>query len=1094
MRRLILIPLILALPVTLGAQGHEGYYRHPTIHGNTIVFVAEGDLWRTDLDGGLARRLTTHLEEETHPAIGPEGRRIAFSASYEGPSEIYVMPIDGGLPVRLTYAGEEARVVGWTPGGEILYATRKYSTLPNYQLVRLDPESGRRTPVPLAQAADGSYDRPAGTLFFTRFSKQWSHTKRYRGGTAQDIWKFAAGAGEADPLTPDNPGTSRTPMYWNGRVYFVSDRDGTLNLWSMDPDGGDLRQHTFHDGWDVLDPAQQDGRIVYRMGANIRIYDIRSHRDRPVPVRLASDLDQMRVKWVDEPLEYLSAAHIAPAGDRLVLTARGEVFVAPVERGRFVHATRRPDVRYREARFMPDGESLLLMSDESGEVEWWTLPANGLGGPEQLTRNGEALRLDGAPSPDGRWLASYDHDQELWLYNLRNGEARQIDFSAQWGFDGPTWSPDSRWVAYAKPANNRFLQIHLYRAEDGTRATITTDRFDSWSPAWGPDGKWIYFLSDRHFESLVRSPWGSRQPEPFFDRQTRLYMIALQKGLRSPFAPEDELQVTDDDRDEGKEGPEEARGEPPHVVIDLDGIERRLHRVPVEPGNYSSLTTNGRRLFWVSRETSLERTEHLLALKIESDEPEPEKLVEDIRYYELSGDGSKLLVRKGDDLYVIGADAGGDAKLDEAKVDLSGWRFPMDPNEEWRQLFVDSWRLERDYFYDPNMHGVDWEGMLEKYLPLVDRVTNRSELADLQGQMASELSALHTYVYGGDHREDDADVAPASLGASLSRDESAGGYRVDHLYRADPDYPDELSPLARPAVQVEEGDVIEAINGVATLSVVDPGALLRDQAGEQVRLRVRSPQEAASRDVVVTAISAAEERDLRYDEWEYTRRLAVDSLSGGDIGYVHLRAMGARNMAEWHRHFYPVFDRKGLIIDVRHNGGGNIDSWILARLLRTAWFYWQPRVGDPYWNMQYAFRGHMVVLIDEWTASDGEAFAEGFRRLGLGELIGTRTWGGEIWLTSSNRLADRGIVTASEFGVYGPEREWLIEGHGVEPDIVVDNLPHATFGGDDAQLSAALEHLERLIAEDPRPVPPAPPYPDKSFQRTTRAGADEDGS
>jgi tricorn protease len=417
-------------------------------------------------------------------------------------------------------------------------------------------------------------------------------------------------------------------------------------------------------------------------------------------------------------------------------------------------------------------------------------------------------------------------------------------------------------------------------------------------------------------------------------------------------------------------------------------------------------------------------------------------------------------------------------------------------------MFVEAWRLERDYFYDRNMHGVDWKAMRDKYLPLVARVTDRGELSNLVAQMVSELSALHTFVFGGDVRQAPDQIGTASLGAVLKRDEAAGGLRVAHVYRADPDRPDRLSPLARPGVDVADGDLIESINGVAALSAPDPAALVRNQAGRQVLVHVRPGKEkkgaeekkdvdekkgaddkrGGGRDVIVVPISADQDSELRYDEWEYARRQRVEKAGEAKIGYVHLRAMGGGNMAEWEREFYPVFDRAGLIIDVRHNRGGNIDSWILEKLMRRAWFYWQPRVGTPYWNMQYAFRGHMVVLCDEETASDGEAFSEGFRRLGLGKLIGTRTWGGEIWLSASNRLVDKGIATAAEFGVYGPEGTWLIEGHGVDPDIVVDNPPHATFEGGDAQLDAAVRYLLEEIRTKPVPVPPAPAYPDKSFK------------
>jgi tricorn protease len=411
--------------------------------------------------------------------------------------------------------------------------------------------------------------------------------------------------------------------------------------------------------------------------------------------------------------------------------------------------------------------------------------------------------------------------------------------------------------------------------------------------------------------------------------------------------------------------------------------------------------------------------------------------------------------------------------------------------EDWRQIYVDAWRMERDYFYDPGMHGLDWEAVRDKYLPLVDRVTTRAELSDVIGRVIGELSALHTSVRGGDMREGTDNVAVASLGARLDRDPAGGGYRIEYIYQSEPDYPDEMSPLADPYLDIHEGDVIEAVNGVATLSVDHIGALLRNQAGDQVRLRIASAG-ADSRDVIVTPIS--DERSLRYSDWEYTRRLKVDEEGEGQVGYVHLRAMGGGNLTEWYEQFYPVFNRQGLIIDVRRNSGGNIDSFILEKLMRQAWMYWKENVGEVSWNMQYAFRGHMVVLVDQNTASDGEAFADGFRRLGLGPVIGMRTWGGEIWLGSSNRLTDGGLARAPSMGVYGPEGEWLIEQIGVVPDIVVDNLPHATFRGEDAQLDAAIEYLRQKIAEDPRAVPAPPPYPNHAFRYQADNGRGSGGS
>ncbi len=1072
-----------ALPLL---AANPGYYRFPAIHGDALVFVAEGDLWRVGAAGGVAQRLTSHPGQETLPAISPDGQTVAFSAAYEGPVEVYTMPLAGGLPTRRTWEGRQASVVGWTPDGRVLYATEAFSTLPQQQLVTIDVASGARTVLPLAQASDGCYDTAGGTLFFTRLPFQGSHTKRYCGGMAQNLWKLGPGDREATPLTADFAGTSKDPMWWQGRLYFVSDRDGTMNLWSMLPDGSGLLQHTHHDGWDVSSPTLSEGRIAYKLGADIRVFEIAGGTDGPVAITLASDFDQLREKWVDKPIDYLTSTSLSSDGSRIALTARGEVFVVPVKQGRLVDVTRREGVRYRQAHFLPDGKALVALSDESGEVEWWRLRANGVGDGEQLTADGKVLRFDGVPSPDGSKIAYWDKNLELWILDIAAKRSTKVATSPHWGFGAVSWSPDSRFLAYGIPAPNTFTQIEIYSVADGASHELTSNRSESDSPVWSSDGGWVYFLSDRSLDSAVPSPWGPRQPEPFVDTPTKLYAVALKPGLRFPFAPDDELkpaepEKTDEKNKKSEAGGKEKKGEPAKVDVTIDpaGLSERLFEVPVDAGRYSSLAANKSRLFWLSYAVDDDEHGDLVALDIGNDNPTPKTIVEDVSGFQLSADGARLLVRKDDNLYVLKSDAGEKADLKDAKVDLSAWRFSVQPREEFRQMFREAWRLERDYFYDTSMHGVDWQAMLAKYQPLVDRVADRAELSDLLAQMVGELSALHIFVYGGDIRKGKDDIAPAKLGAVLARDEPAGGWRVRHVYRADPDYPGEWSPLARPEVAVHEGDEIVSINGAPTLAAPDPAALVRGQAGKQVLLHVK-PDAGAARDVIVTPITPAADADLRYAEWKLTRRERVDAASGGTIGYVHLRAMGGDNWTEWERSFYPVFDRAGLIIDVRHNRGGNIDSWILEKLLRKAWFYWQPRRGMPYWNMQYAFRGHMVVLVDQRTASDGEAFAEGFRRLGLGKVIGARTWGGEIWLSSSNTLVDKGIATAAETGVYGPEGEWLIEGQGVEPDITVDDLPRATFEGADAQLDAAIHYLQEEIRTNPVPVPSPPPYPNKS--------------
>lgn len=792
---------------------------------------------------------------------------------------------------------------------------------------------------------------------------------------------------------------------WNGRVYFATDRDGTMNIWSVDEDGGDSRQHTFHNGWDINHPSLHDGRIVYQRVADLFVYDIERNEDRKLDITLASDFDQTRERWVKKPSSYMTTLDISPDGSRIVMTARGLIFTAPVKKGRLVQVTRKNSVRYRNAAYMPDGKSILALSDETGELEFVKLAVEGSGEEKKLTSDGNIFRYAGVPSPDGKFFVYDDKNYELWLYDIENKKNKRIARSERYGFYHFAWSPDSRWLAWVVSAENLHSQIMLHSLDTGKTTAMTTDRVDSKAPAWSPDGKWIYFLSDRHFRSLVRSPWGPRQPEPFFDKTTKIYMTALQPGTRSPFLPDDEVYLAEKDSkkdaDEKKSGDKDdnndkEKDEDIKVEIDLKGLVERTIEVPVPAGAYSSLKINDKALFVVDREITYERKRNLKAIGITNTDIETKTLLSDITAYKISRDGKKLLVRKKSSVYVIDASASPPSKLEKKKVDLSAWHFSVIPREEWRQMFVEAWRLERDFFYDPDLHGVDYNGLLERHLPIVDRVTDRNELNDLIAHLVGELSALHTFVFGGDRRSGEDRISPASLGARLVRDEKAGGYRIEHIYRTEPDYPEYLSPLARPEVTAGEGDIITAINGISVLSVEDPAVLLKNQADRQVLLTVMPKGKKETLETIVKPITPRQESNLRYNEWEYTRRMIVEKDGSGEIGYVHLRAMGGGNYSEWVRNFYPVFNRKGLIIDVRHNRGGNIDSWILEKLIRQAWFYWKPRKSAPTWNMQYAFRGHIVVLCNERTASDGEAFTEGFRRLGLGKVIGTRTWGGEI--------------------------------------------------------------------------------------------------
>jgi tricorn protease len=1052
----------------LYAQGFEGYYQYPDVHNDKVVFCAEGDIWTVSLDGGLAYRLTTHAEEEMYPTFSPDGKSILFSASYEGPTELYTIPIDGGLTTRWTYERDASIANEWTSDGSMVYATRAYNKKPDYRLVKINVETKKKTFIPLDQASEASFSDDLSTVFFVRPAYHRNVTKRYKGGTARQIWKYEEGSKEAIKLTTDYAGESHHPMYSKGRVYFISDRDGIMNIWSIDTNGGNLTQHTEHDEFDIRYANLSNGNIVYQMGADLWKYNIASDRSQKIDIRLVSDLDQLRQKWEDNPSQYITSANVDHKGEQVVITARGKVFVIPVNDGRIVEFTEKSNVRYRDATFSHDGKSIIALSDETGELEFVTMSSDGLGNQKAVTNDGKVLRYEGIPSKDGKWLAYDDLENHMYVLNLETGVSTKISTKEE-GIRDFSWSPDSKWLAFVQRAENTMAQILVHNVMTHQSFELTTDRANSFNPRWSPDGKYIYFLSDRSFTTLVRSPWGARQPEPYFDASEKIYHVALQKNTRSPFRPNDELLEDKEEKDD--------ESDDVVVTIDQDGIKERITAVPVKAGNYGSLAVNDKALYVTSRETGIGAKTNLHFVKIENKYPEIKKMASDIRYFEMSGNGKKLLINKSRNFYVVSAGTSAVSDLSDNKINLSDWKFSIDTKDDWKQIFTDAWRLERDYFYDKNMHGVDWQGMHDKYLPLVDRITTRAELSDLIGRFVGELSALHTSVRGGDLRNDDKNISVANLGGIFSRDEANGGFKIDYIYKVDPDYPEHKSPLDDPYLNVKEGDVITEVNGIEALSAIDIGELIRNKVGKQVRLKLN--RAGTFHDIIVTPIRS--DFNLRYKDWEYGNRVYVDDKSNNDIGYLHLRAMGGNNINDFYREFYPVFNRRGLIIDVRYNNGGNIDSFILEKLLRRAWMYWKSRSGKPYWNMQYAFRGHMVVLVNENTYSDGEAFADGFRELGLGVTIGTRTWGGEIWLSSVNRLSDNGLARAPMMGVYG-KGEWRIEGHGFEPDIEIDNLPHATFNGQDAQLDKAIEYLKGLIKEDPRDVPMPPPYPDKSFK------------
>jgi tricorn protease len=929
------LTFFLCFALQAGAQGRAGYYRFPAIHGDSLVFTSEGDLWSVSTAGGQARRLTSNTGIERMATISPDGKTVAFAAQYEGPTEVYTMPLSGGLPQRMTWDGD-ALPEGWTTDGRLMVRTKRYSTLPDPKLVLVDMH-GSQEVVPLASAAEGAYASDGHTLFFTRWDKQFSHTKRYEGGWAESIWRFD-GHSEAEPLTADWMGTSHAPMIWNGRVYFLSDRDGVMNVYSMDEHGKGVKEESHQKVFDVETASVSDGKMVYACAGDLWLLDLNSGHESTIPITLLSDFDQMREHWVKKPMDDRTGGHISPDGSSAVFTARGEVFSLPAKTGRVVKVAGDSAIRYREGRFLPDGKSIVVLSTQSGETEFWKYPANGMGAPEQWTHDATVQRWEGIPSPDGRWLAHRDKDQQLWLFDIKTKQNKRIAQSMNGDFDDLSWSPDSRWLAYVENADNMFSKIKVLNVETGAIEAITTDRYDSIRPVWSADGKWMYFLSDRMLKTTVNSPWGPRQPDPHFDRSVKIYQLALVPGLRSPFLPADELhpdKKDDDKKDDTKkddkspatgaakeasaanadkkdEGQDDKKDEkkPPEVKIDFKDLASRLTEVPAPAGNYASLQIAEKRLCWLAANEDAPPKRSLQCLDIANKGDEVETVLPDVRNFEISLNRKKMLVHKGDEFYIFDSDvkasATGDAKtMAKASINISRWTFSTNPRAEFHGFFLDAWRMERDYFYDRHMNGVNWPAMRDRYLPLVDRVSDRDELNDVIAQMVSELSALHTFVQGGDERKPEDQVDLASLGARLRRDEKAGGYVVEHIYAHDPDLPDTAPPLARPDSLVHEGETIVSIDGQNLLDVPDERVLLRGKAGTQVMLRVKNAA-GEPRDALVTPIKADDETNLRYAEWEYSRRLEVDKASAGKIGYVHLRAMGPNDINQWTRDYYPI--------------------------------------------------------------------------------------------------------------------------------------------------------------------------------------------
>ncbi|MFT4939307.1 MAG: tricorn protease [Paraglaciecola sp.] len=1077
--RLVLILLSLIMGNALAAQG---YYRYPALHDDILVFSAEGDLWKSRLGSAAAQRLTTHPAEETEAAISPDGLWIAFAANYEGAKEVYVIPIDGGIAKRVSFENSNVRVQGWSPSGDILYSRNTpMSTAGNWSLRQVNPNTLIVKSIPLADAVEGAIDSLGKNIYFTQFGLQVSgdNAVAYQGGAKGELWKYQLdSSNEASKLTAKHEGSARSPMLTEDRLYFVSNQSGHDNIWSMSLDGRGAKQHTEYKDWTVRNARIFANKIVYQLGADILTFDIPSATSTVQEIKLTSDFPQLRENWVSKPLKYLTSAKQAGTTDKVVLTARGRVAIASTDGTRLVEIATDPASRTRKALLSHDGKWVYALNDASGEMEIWQYAADGSTSAKQLTSDGHIFRWDIYLSPDDKLIAHDDKNGDLWLLNVSTGENAKI-LSNNAGVDpiqSLTWSQDSQLIAITQlKSGNERNQILLYDLSEKRHKPLTSEKYESFSPAFSADGSWLYFLSNRHFSATPNSPWGDRNLGPTFDRRTQIFALALHADASFGFRAPTELTLADkSEKDKNETKTEKKEPEEATRKLDWQDLEKRLWQVPVASGNYSRLGVNENYLYVLDKITEPNSKMELKSIKIEA-HPKINTFVDAVNDYSLSNDGKNLfLLKDGDskEMYIVTANDKFPDKAENIKVNTKDWTLAINPRQEWQQIFHDAWLMHRDSLFDVNLRGLDWPAVQAKYLPLLSRITDRHELNDIFKQMMGELNTLHSQVRGGDSPKDPESPKASSLGAVFTQ--SSSGVQIEHIYLNDRELVERASPLSMPGVNARNGDSIIAINGSPITTIAQLTQQLRNQQGKQVLLELERAGENIK--TVVLPVSLRDDYWLRYRDWVNQNQQKVSTVDG-DFGYLHLHAMGGNDVASFAREFYAQYTKTGLIIDVRRNRGGNVDSWIIEKLMRRAWSFWQTTRGDQSTNMQQAFRGHLVVLADEFTYSDGETFTAGVKALGLADVIGKQTAGAGVWLSGRNRQSDNGIARVAEFPVFAIDGRWITEGHGITPDIEVDNLPYATFAGHDAQLTAAIKHLKKLLKKSPVKPLKAKPYP-----------------
>lgn len=1084
MKNTILLVALLFIASSWGlAQQHEArMLRFPAIHGQNIVFSYAGDLYTVSRQGGLARKITSDIGSEIFPRFSPDGSQIAFTGQYDGNTEVCIIPATGGTPRRLTYTATLSRdelgdrmgpnniVMGWSPDGKYIIYRSRCQSFNDFKgkLFKVSPDGGLPEEIPLSCAGFCSVSPDGTQLAFNQIFREFRTWKYYTGGMTDDIWLFDFNSRAVTNLT-NNPAQNIFPM-WHGRnIFFLSDRDRRMNLFAYNLDSEQTRKLTHFEDFDIKFPSLGDGVIVFEKGGSLFTYDIAQDKTQQINISLADDDATPRNEWKDAS-QYITWATVSPQGERVLFSARGEIYSVPAKSGVTRNLTRTPGAHDRTPVWSPDGTKIAWLSDQSGEYEIYMLDLTKNDMPVKLTTGADTYKYELMWSPDSRKLLCHDRMFRLFYIDIETKRTTLVAQSKTWEITDYQWSPDSRWISFVMPEEEGMGRLFLYQIATGQATPVTDGWYTSASPAFSPDGKYLFFVSGREFNpTYSQTEWNHA-----YVNMEKIYLLLLSNATVSPFAPEN----NEEKQQSGKESGAEDKSKPSEkefiVDIDLDGIQQRLVALPVPAGQYFSLQPAGQKLFYAYRTENAQDA----TVKYYDLEKKEEKTVATGISFVISASGNKMLVRKGSDYFVTDLPSGEPVLKD--KVPMGDMKLWVDMRAEWSQIYYESWRQMRDFFFAPNMHGTDWLALRDKYAVLLPHINHRDDLTYLIGELIGELNIGHAYVNSGD-KPRPARIPLGLLGARLSR-HSSGYFRIDSLLEGANWSPQLRSPLTESGVNAQKGEYIIAINGTPVNTVDNVYSLLINKANVPVEMILNTkPQPEGGRTVLV--VPTDKEGPLYYYNQIQHNIRYVSEKTDGQVGYIHIPDMSSYGLNEFARHFYPQLRKKGLIIDDRGNGGGNVSPMIIERLTRQMVF------SDVIRNQQYGHPnpgethvGPKVMLIDCYSASDGDLFPFRFKLLKLGTVIGTQTWGGITGIRGSLPFVDGGDLRKPEFAKYYSidGQFWPVEGTGIAPDIVIANDPALEYLGTDHQLDKAIEVILQQIKDYKGYIQPIPPYPDKS--------------